>query len=182
MSEQPVTDEARNAAHEATACNLGEPGWTQMLGKSPHDLIDIALDAAAPLIRADERRRIAAGVSVDNPVPEDERLGLYRLAAADGALAERERLGREQTEHQERYHYCPTCGGDMTGEPSRVIAEAVAAERERIRQLAIKHSAICPREPDSAIAMTTGNAHVWTPGSDLPPIILFADLLGDPNV
>jgi hypothetical protein len=45
---------------------------------------------------------------------------------------ERGRLGREQIEHQERYHYCPTCGGDMTTEPSRVIAEAVAAERERI--------------------------------------------------
>lgn len=98
MSEHPVTDEARNAAHEATACDMGEPGWTQMLGKSPYDLIDIALDAAAPLIRAGEW----------------------------------ERLGREQAEHQERYHCCPTCGGDMTVEPSRVITEALAAERERI--------------------------------------------------
>jgi hypothetical protein len=45
---------------------------------------------------------------------------------------ERECLGREQAGHQDRYHYCPTCGGDMTTEPSRVIAEAVAAERRRI--------------------------------------------------
>jgi hypothetical protein len=51
--------------------------------------------------------------------------------------AERERQGREDSEFQDRFHYCPTCGGDMTIEPSRVIAEAVAAERERIRQLAI---------------------------------------------
>jgi hypothetical protein len=59
------------------------------------------------------------------------------------------------------------------------ITEAVRAERERIRQLAIKHNAICSREPHTGIgATTTGNAHVWTPGSELPPIILFADLLG----
>lgn len=55
-----VPQAARDAAHEATACNLGEPGWTEMLGKSPHDLIDIALDAAAPLIAAAERVRAEA--------------------------------------------------------------------------------------------------------------------------
>lgn len=43
-----VPESARDAAHKATACNLGEPGWTEMLNKSPHDLIDMALDAAAP--------------------------------------------------------------------------------------------------------------------------------------
>jgi hypothetical protein len=59
------------------------------------------------------------------------------------------------------------------------VNEARRDERERIRQLAIKHNAICPREPHTGIGVTTaGNAHVWMPGSDLPPIILFADLLG----
>lgn len=53
-----IPDAARDAAHEAIACNIGEPGWTQMLGKSPHDLVDIALGAAAPLIAAAERERI----------------------------------------------------------------------------------------------------------------------------
>jgi hypothetical protein len=51
-------------------------------------------EAVGPLIRADERRRIAAGIHVGEPdenVPAEERLGLYRLAAADGVLAERER-------------------------------------------------------------------------------------------
>lgn len=39
---------ARDAAHEAIACRLGEPGWAEMLGKSPHELVDIALAAAEP--------------------------------------------------------------------------------------------------------------------------------------
>jgi hypothetical protein len=49
---------------------------------------------AEPLIRADERRRIAEGIHIGGPgenVPSEERLGLYRLAAADGVLAERQR-------------------------------------------------------------------------------------------
>jgi len=56
--------------------------------------LNIALEAAGPAIRADERRRIAEGIHVGAPggnVPAGEHFGLYRLAAADGALAERER-------------------------------------------------------------------------------------------
>ena len=48
-----------------------------------------AIKAAAPHIAAAERRRIHE-TSFD---PDDEaRLGLFKLAAADGALAERERI------------------------------------------------------------------------------------------
>lgn len=51
-----------------------------------------ALEAAAPHITAAERQRIIRITSVDNPAPDHERLGLHRLAAADGALAERKRI------------------------------------------------------------------------------------------
>lgn len=89
MSDRPVPGDVRGAVDRALD-DLPQPA-------SRHErdrwriVSRIALDAAEPLIRADERRRIAAGVSVDDPAPEDERLGLYRLAAANGALAERER-------------------------------------------------------------------------------------------
>jgi hypothetical protein len=62
----------------------GEQHCTAVMAE--HFLARMLLDAVAT-----ERHRHAAGVSLDDPGPEEERLGLYRLAAADGALAERER-------------------------------------------------------------------------------------------
>lgn len=49
----PVPDEIRKAAHDATDLPLGRYFKT-----SPYELVDLALDATAPLIRADERERI----------------------------------------------------------------------------------------------------------------------------
>lgn len=62
MTTPDLPAEAIEAAHEATSCRLGEPGWTDLLYKSPQQLIDIALAAAAPVIAAQaaaaERERI----------------------------------------------------------------------------------------------------------------------------
>ena len=49
----PVPDEIRKAAHDATDLPLGRYFQT-----SPYELIDMALDTAAPLFRADERARL----------------------------------------------------------------------------------------------------------------------------
>lgn len=55
MPEIPVPPEARKAAHDATSLPLAEA-----LRTSPYELIDIALAAAAPAIRAAEHARIVA--------------------------------------------------------------------------------------------------------------------------
>jgi hypothetical protein len=59
-----VPKAATDAAHKAITCRIGEPGWPGLLDKSPHDLVDIALEAAAPLIAAAERERVAVGLEV----------------------------------------------------------------------------------------------------------------------
>ena len=48
-----VPDGARKAAHDATSLPLD-----QAMRTSPYELIDMGLDAATPVIRADERARI----------------------------------------------------------------------------------------------------------------------------
>jgi hypothetical protein len=100
--------------------------WSRTIGPEARRAHDLAMAIRKHLGLA---HRMAVRAVATPPLAEaDVEAAAYRA----GCEAERERLGREQTEHQERYHYCPTCGGDMTTEPSRVIAEAVAAERERI--------------------------------------------------
>ena len=64
-------------------------GWPPAGGKALRDYVQAILEAAAPHFAAAERRRIHEA-SFD---PDDEvRLGLFKLAAADGALAERDRI------------------------------------------------------------------------------------------
>jgi len=54
-----------------------------------------------------------------------------------------------------------------------IAAAAAAAERERIRQLAIEHGAVCAVPQDST-AITGTAAAVW---HDPPPLVLFAGLI-----
>ena len=85
----PAVWAAAVVLHEA-GCSL--PGCVHTeydVAQGDHDLAADMVLAAAPHIQAAERKRIAEGTSTG--APEDERLGLYRLAAADGAIAERER-------------------------------------------------------------------------------------------
>jgi hypothetical protein len=97
--------------------------WSRTIGPEARRAHDLAMT----IRKRHGGERHTAMRAITTPLTEAE-TDVYQA----GAAAERERLGREQIEHQERYHYCPTCGGDMVTEPSRVIAEAVAAERKRI--------------------------------------------------
>jgi hypothetical protein len=130
VSEHPVTDEARDAAHEATACNLGEPGWTDMMGKSPYDLIDMALDAAAPLIRAAERERWQAKLDAVRALLTSGPVGLASgeryiradlirdvLAAEPEHLTEAELEHRCQTPTLQSAPHSPACSSAAASSP-----------------------------------------------------------------
>jgi hypothetical protein len=145
---QPVTDAVCTAAGEAFA-NARKTGT-----RTVTQCLRAALEAAAPLIRAEERRRIAAGMSTGHPAPEGERLGLYRLAAADGALAERERIAAELNRRADGLG--EYLSGDLLfapgTDPDRHDCELIATTLRNTADVILSpdRAAVNLREPDPA--------------------------------
>jgi hypothetical protein len=151
-----VSEKARAAAHEATACSLGEPGWTEMLAKSRHDLIDIALDAAEPGIRADER----------------ERLG-HREAVAASVSGELDDAFQFTDNDGSRHSYVTRAWVEAL--LAKYAASAAAAERERLlSELRIQFDA--PRGADTSFldgwrtAVSEFRAIIIDPDHQLAPL------------
>ena len=159
----PVPPEIRAAAHEAAAMPITDP---RAFTASPRDLIDMALDVAEPLIRAAERKRLLAELDGQFTRPRGSdgsfasgwltAISEFRAIITDPA----HRLA-PLAEMVQRMR-----AGKPAESPGEWWDDGAAAERERIRQLAITRN---------ALYLASGVPDDGQPSGLMP----FADLIGD---